>query len=291
MAKVLSNLLSNAFKFTPEGGAITVSIDLPAAKCPSGKGVKGVGQNDHRRGVLEISIRDTGIGISEEELLKIFDRFYQVDTSQTREHEGTGIGLALAKELVELHHGSIRVSSQKASPNTGRAGWTEFIIEFPLGRAHLRDDEIAETQFDMKDAAPVAQQDLEQIDYQKLGQKELPQADGSDITARAELVETGEEDKSLILVVEDNPDVREYIKDSLSDNFNIEEATDGLQGVEKAEALIPDLIISDIMMPRMDGNELSIPAKRYTLPAGPRFSRKTNLGLEFSIIADCANSI
>ena len=90
---------------------------------------------------MEIIIKDTGIGIPQEELPKLFDRFYQVDSSHTREFEGTGIGLALTKELVELHHGSIKVESEKDK-------WTEFTLEFPLGRDHLKDEEIIQPKAD-----------------------------------------------------------------------------------------------------------------------------------------------
>ena len=89
------------------------------------------------KGFVEIKIKDTGIGISQDEIPKLFDRFYQVDNSFTKEHEGTGIGLALTKELVELHHGRIKVESELGV-------WTEFTLEFPLGRNHLKDEEIIE---------------------------------------------------------------------------------------------------------------------------------------------------
>ncbi len=93
---------------------------------------------------LEIIIRDTGIGISEEEIPRLFDRFYRVDSSQTKEYEGTGIGLALTKELIELHKGSIRVASKLEDPDLVGTGWTEFTVELPLGRKHLSDDEIVD---------------------------------------------------------------------------------------------------------------------------------------------------
>ena len=123
LIKIMTNLLSNAFKFTPEGGQIMVSIkesqtNNVISKESSteksllyGNKISPFGRNDNE-GVVEIKVKDTGIGISEEELPKLFDRFYQVDSSQTREHEGTGIGLALTKELVELHQGTISVDSK-----------------------------------------------------------------------------------------------------------------------------------------------------------------------------------
>ena len=215
MTKILSNILSNAFKFTLEEGKIKISINK-------------VSENS-----LQIKIRDTGIGISSEELPKLFDRFYQVDSSQTREQGGTGIGLALTKELVELHHGSITVESE-----TGK--WTEFIINLPTGRAHLKDEEIL-----VKNKEAYENEiNVEKEEY-------------LDNETRTETDSFPEESKTIILVVEDNYDMREYIKDSMSDSYFVEEAVNGEQGVRIAERMIPDLIISDLMMPKMDGNEMT----------------------------------
>ncbi len=220
MTKIMTNLLSNAFKFTHDGGQITVSI------------------NDTDDNKVRIKVRDTGIGISEEELPKLFDRFYQVDSSQTREHEGTGIGLALTKELVELHHGSISVHSQPGQ-------WTEFTIELPHGREHLKDKEIIE-EISEDEVIPNGVKNQIEFDNVNSSSSGINQTPENDI-----------EDKNIILVVEDNADVRDFIKNSLDSGFRIEEASNGEQGVRKAEQIIPDLIISDIMMPKMDGNELT----------------------------------
>ncbi|MHA1593039.1 MAG: ATP-binding protein, partial [Candidatus Heimdallarchaeaceae archaeon] len=213
--KSLINLLSNSFKFTPEGGKITVTIKEIENKS------------------VEIKVKDTGIGISREELPKVFDRFYQVDSSHTREQEGTGIGLALTKELVELHRGSINVNSNEEE-------WTEFTIELPLGRKHLSDEEIVEA------VEPVEERKI-------LVEEEKPVS----TAPQEEVAEDIDADKTIILVVEDNADVREYIKDSIGEEYQVEEAVNGEQGVRKAEKIIPDLIISDVMMPKMDGNELT----------------------------------
>jgi signal transduction histidine kinase len=130
MEKIMYNLLSNALKFTPEGGRVVVKVDSTPPPLPSPKLGEGV-----REGVV-ISISDTGPGIAPEHLPHIFDRFYQADDSDSRFQEGSGIGLALVKELVELHHGSITVHSE---PGKG----TTFVISLPAGREHLRPDEIA----------------------------------------------------------------------------------------------------------------------------------------------------
>lgn len=243
MAKILTNLLSNAFKFTEEGGEVRVSVchaepALPSGRLVSASSLKTEIPKQVRNKSIEITVKDTGIGISEEELSKLFDRFYQVDSSQTREHEGTGIGLALTKELVDLHKGNIKV---KSKVNEG----SEFIVELPLGREHLGDDEITEVS------------ELERDVILKNLTDEIPETivDSSSRTPQNDNEKT--EDKTIILVVEDNADVRAYIKDSLGNNFQIEEAKNGELGVEKAKEIIPDLIISDIMMPKMDGNELT----------------------------------
>ena len=218
MTKIMTNLLSNAFKFTQKGGNITVSIN----------------EGDN---AVRIKVKDTGQGIPEEELPKLFDRFYQVDSSQTREHEGTGIGLALTKELVELHRGTISVDSKL---NEG----TEFTIELPVGRSHLKDEVIVEAETE----STVILNEVKNLTEFSItdSSSQAPQNDN-----------TIDEDKDIVLVVEDNSDVREFIKDSLGTEFQIEEAQNGEQGVRKAEQIIPDLIISDIMMPKMDGNELT----------------------------------
>ena len=124
MFKTFSNLLSNAFKFTPKRGDVVITIF------------------ESVNNTVEIKIKNTGVGIPQKELPKLFDRFYQVDSSQTKEYEGTGIGLALVKELIELHHGSISVDSKESNPEEKEKGWTEFTISLPLGREHLKDDEI-----------------------------------------------------------------------------------------------------------------------------------------------------
>ena len=237
MTNIMTNLLSNAFKFTPEGGQITVALSLIPS--PSGRGMsKGQGE-----GEVRITVLDTGVGISQEELSKLFDRFYQVDSSQTREHEGTGIGLALTKELVELHHGTISVDSKLGS-------WTEFTVTLPLGEKHLNDEEIVEEPVILSGAKnltePVIDDFIKTDSLSSFDKLRTPQNDN-----------TLDEDKNIVLVVEDNSDVREFIKDALGNEFQIEEAQNGEQGVRKAEQVIPDLIISDVMMSKMDGNELT----------------------------------
>lgn len=222
--KILGNLLSNAFKFTPKGGTVTCRVKRTAV--PSARGMTHV---------AEINVIDTGIGIPHEHVEKIFDRFYQVDGSQTREHEGSGIGLALVKELVELHHGTIRVQSE-----IGRG--TTFSVQLPLGRAHLKDDEIVEVPADGGSAAQGPEVNVVQGDA---GETE------KGVTSTAV-----KGDKPIVLVVEDNAEVRAYARDYLLSAYQVIEARDGEEGIEKAREIIPDLVISDVMMPKKDGYEV-----------------------------------
>lgn len=224
MVKILSNLLSNALKFTPEDGLIEISIK-ETKKLPNA-------------GFIEIKVKDNGIGIPEEELPKLFERFYKVETSQAKKYGGTGIGLALTKELVELHQGFITVSS-----NLGDG--SEFTIELPPGKDHLNVDEIIkESEFE----SAVILNEVKNLTAFNI-------ADSSSQVPQNDIEIT--DDKMIILIVEDNADVRDYIKDSFENEFVYEEAVNGEQGLRKAEKLIPDLIISDIAMPVMDGIELT----------------------------------
>ena len=224
MIKILSNILSNAFKFTPQNGKITI-------------GIREKGR------VVEITVKDTGIGIPPEEIPRLFDRFHQVDSSFTKEYEGTGIGLALTKELVELHHGNISVHSEKGNPAKFGTGWTEFILSFPLGRDHLKDKEIVPDDKTDKSEEIISEEDH----YFSIK---------SDTESEVE-ADSVRDEKIIILVVEDNYDMRAYIKDSIGEDYFVEESINGEQGVRKAERIIPDLIISDMMMPKMDGIELT----------------------------------
>jgi len=214
--KIVSNLLSNAFKFTPESGKIDFAIEKI-------------------NGYVEIRIADNGIGIKKERLDKIFDRFYQVDGSHTRESEGTGIGLSLTKELVELHKGKIEVESEYGKGTTLK-------ILLPLGKDHLKAEEIIEREI---------KEDVEAtIEETQLVLDEENRKENSDLDV---MLDT---DKPLLLIVEDNPDVRKYIISHLEDDYRIQDAVDGEDGLQEAFKHIPDLIISDIMMPKMDGFEL-----------------------------------
>ena len=231
--KILSNVLSNAFKFTPEGGKVEVEIK-PTPMSPPGRGIKVVGPNKE---YVEISIGDTGIGIPQNQIDKIFDRFYQVDGSHTREQEGTGIGLALTKELIDLHKGKIEVESEESKGSI-------FRLTFPLGKDHLKPEEIFEKELEKK----YEKEQVEIIEWNKTVERQ----DGH----KNHLELSWQEPKSSLLLVEDNSDVRKYISTILENQYVIIEAKDGEEGLDKSFQQIPDLIISDIMMPKMDGFQL-----------------------------------
>ncbi len=207
------NLLSNAVKFTPAGEKIDVSI------------------SKEDRFVIIVFL-NTGVEIPSENVEKIFDRFYQVDDSGTRNFEGTGIGLSLVKEYIELHKGKIEVESKNHM--------TTFTVYLPIGKSHLKEDQII----------PYENLDVETIEKYH---KEKVSFTASEISDN----EVIEPDKTIILVVEDNPDLREMIKEYLQDDFSVLEAENGIEGMKLADKTIPDLIISDIMMPEMDGYELT----------------------------------
>lgn len=243
LEKIISNLLSNALKFTPEGGEVSVQLSVSSKQSPHDQL-----RTDH---CLLITVKDTGPGIPAGSLEKIFDRFYQVDASQTREHEGSGLGLALTKELVELHHGEILVDSE-----AGRGA--RFILLLPLGKEHLKPEEMAEAvsseQFSV--ASDSASGKLQVASGEDVISPLIQQSTDPSIQDRASSIKHPGPDETIILVVEDNRDVRAYIRQYLEPAFKVIEAIDGMDGVEQALEIIPDLIITDVMMPKRDGNEL-----------------------------------
>lgn len=215
--EIICNLISNAVKFTPEAGEITVRSEV-LEPIP--------GQRE-----VQITVSDTGIGIPEDKLPYIYDRFYQVDPSSKRAHEGTGIGLAYARELVETHKGTISVESQ---PEEG----TTFRIRFPVGRAYFREDQILMQAEQINDAIQTEQ---------------TPES--SDSGSNESMITSQRKKNPGILVVEDNNDVRSYIRECLRNEYDVTGLSGATEGLEQAFSVIPDLIISDIMMPGMDGYE------------------------------------
>ncbi len=234
--KIFSNLISNALKFTPEGGRIVVQclVNSRQFSASGDRPLDGVLNTEHS---LLITVRDSGVGISPERLPHIFDRFYQVDDSNTRVHEGSGVGLALVKELVDLHSGDISVRSELGAGTT-------FTVLLPFGKAHLKPGEIIE---ESSNSLPSAA-DVELLANADRRPKPTKIKSGSQkLTANSQ---------EIILLIEDNPDMRAFIRRHLESAYQIIEACDGEKGVAKAIENVPDLVISDVMMPKMDGFEV-----------------------------------
>ena len=220
--KVLSNLLSNAFKFTPPGGRIQVIVQAPA-----------IAKNKDPKEWLQIIVKDTGKGIPADKVAHIFNRFYQVDDSLVREYEGSGIGLALTKEFIDLHHGSIEVFSQETKG-------TEMVLRLPMGKEHFI-------------AAGIKVQDKIENSFLQEEENILPIISGNDDFNEGT---SPDQQKPIVLLIEDNADVRQYIKEILMEDYTVIQAADGEAGVEKAGEQIPDLILSDVMMPKMNGYQV-----------------------------------
>ena len=228
MEKVLFNLLSNAFKNTPDNGKITVSL-LPV-KIDELK--RDLNEQTRQLPVLNdfmmISVSDTGTGIPDDELEKIFDPFYQVHRKGTPQPFGTGIGLNLCKGIVEMHHGVICVANIPA-------GGAVFRVVLPVGKSHFSENDLDTDFRNSEDASHYLIVD-------------------SPETAPPQNKE--EQPGRTILIVEDNTDVRHYVKSNLGKYHTILEADNGQEAFDIAVKQLPDLIVSDIMMPLMDGIEL-----------------------------------
>ncbi len=232
LEKIINNLLSNTLKFTPKGGIVNVSILVTS---------NGKPQNsqsfDFNSRFIEITIEDNGNGIPADHLENIFNRFYQSDDSHTRDYEGTGIGLALVKELVDVHKGYIRVESKVGEGS-------KFTVQLPLGKDHLNEDEIFEK--------PISSlSEREEFDDIIM----IPDSQIND-SKKVTPLNYDNLQKPLLLIVEDNLDLQNHIQTSLNKNFHILIAHNGEEGLDKALRVLPDLIISDVRMPKMDGFEL-----------------------------------
>lgn len=224
--KVLLNVLSNAFKYTPDDGEITVELTS--------------GMNEKARGALkryfEITVTDSGIGINPDEIELIFERFYQINNGLTKSNFGTGIGLHLSRSLVELHHGTIKAESKNNS--TG----TRFIIRLPLGCDHLRAEDLENPD---EAIANSILSEKKKAEMQIIMQER--QTEEKKIRAKT---------NHKILVVEDEDEIRRYIANELNPEFHIIECTNGKEALEMIFKEKIDLVISDIMMPEMDGMTL-----------------------------------
>lgn len=214
LEKIVNNLLANAFKFTPDQGVVSFTASLESDR-------------------LVLTVRDNGIGIDEERLPSIFNRFYQAEDDSTRTAEGMGIGLALTKELVNIMKGEIKVKSHLGEGTT-------FTITLPV--THSERSGISET--DTATETPEPLPGYLEDSRISTGPSEKDMPDGSE-----------EGERPQILIVEDHDDMRRFIGNSLSEDYSITQATNGREGLEKGRESIPDLVITDLMMPEMDGME------------------------------------
>ncbi len=214
--KIVLNLLSNAFKFTLEG-EIAVSVRQQGR-------------------MAELRVRDTGAGIPPEEMPKLFERFHRVESTRGRTHEGSGIGLALVQELIRLHGGEATAESVLGQGTT-------FTIRLPLGTAHLPADRLGEDTESSAIAAVAAPFVEEALRWLPEGAPAGPSPEAS----------SESDTRARILVADDNADMRAYVSRLLAEHYRVEVAPDGKAALESAVRSPPDLILTDVMMPRLDG--------------------------------------
>lgn len=222
MEKIVNNLLSNALKFTPAGGRVRLTVTT---------------QDDGEQVI--IGVKDTGPGIRRGDAERIFDRFYQVDATSTREYEGTGIGLSLAKELVELHSGTITVNSE---PGFG----SDFVATLPMqsGSSAGPADRPGSRPGSADAHRNAADYEIASIDS------------GPEFALAPQARSAADAAQDTVLVVDDNADIRNYVTSCLTPRYRVIQAVHGQEGLERARAHSPDIIVSDIMMPVMDGHQL-----------------------------------
>ena len=235
--KILMNIFSNAFKYTPEQGEITVTLST--------------GRDSTRRDPLkeyfEITVTDNGIGLDREKIERIFERFYQIDNDVTKSNFGTGIGLHLSRSLVELHHGIILAENREDAPGS------RFIIRIPLGSAHLRTDELEDVEAIITPHTVLVKPEKTDLE----GAFEEEEDEESKKAAKAK-------NRMRILIVEDEEEILSYLKEELEGDYRIMTRKNGREAYDAILADTPDLVISDIMMPEMDGLSLCRKIKQNT---------------------------
>lgn len=235
--KILMNIFSNAFKYTPEQGEITVILST--------------GRDSTRRDPLkeyfEITVTDNGIGLDREKIERIFERFYQIDNDVTKSNFGTGIGLHLSRSLVELHHGIILAENREDAPGS------RFIIRIPLGSAHLRTDEL-------EDVEAVITPHTVLVKPEKTDLEEAFEEEEDEESKKA----GKSKNRMRILIVEDEEEILSYLKEELEGDYRIMTRKNGREAYDTILADTPDLVISDIMMPEMDGLSLCRKIKQNT---------------------------
>jgi len=223
LEKVFFNLLSNAFKFTPDGGQISMQVSQV-------------------NGLINVIVKDNGVGVAAELKDQIFKRFYEKNTAQTSSIKGSGIGLAISKQMVELHGGEIKLLPNSAETPNGAI----FLVQIPVEKLPLYYDQSIEK-------LPVlsVKETLINVPVVQAAKDNVPAPSDN-------MEEKNQEGKlPLLLIVEDNPDIRSYIQQIFVRDYRFLMAENGLEGLTRAKEGMPDLIISDVMMPVMDGITLS----------------------------------
>jgi signal transduction histidine kinase/DNA-binding response OmpR family regulator len=234
LEKVVGNLISNALKFTPEGGRVAVRLESAPTKKEA-----------------RILVEDTGIGLSEEEKEHVFDRFYQVDGSATRRQEGMGIGLALCSELVEQHGGSLRVESEQGRGST-------FSVHLPNENEENRSEKT-------NGSAKKKERPGAEDDHLAPVETRVTASETVEVTSDAPPPSV---DDPGVLVIDDHADLRTYVRAILTPGYRVLEAADGKEGLQTARRELPDCIVADVMMPGLDGFELSRRLKDDAMTAG-----------------------
>lgn len=219
--KVLMNLLSNAFKYTPEGGAITLTLR------------RGHGDTDTPlKDYFEVVIEDTGIGLEEDKIERIFERFYQINNGPAYSNMGTGIGLHLTHSLVRLHHGTI--TAENCTDHSG----SRFIVRIPLGASHLQPGEMENPAG--VEASPYPLHIKEQLEF------EANEEPGKEAQPKPKT-------KFHLLIVEDEKEIQSYLEQQLGELYRITVCNNGKEAFKAILSGMPDLVLSDVMMPEMDG--------------------------------------
>ena len=231
--KIITNLISNAIKFTNSGGEITITINKINTGSSNSNFLK-LGKSKATE-YVEIIVEDTGVGLDKEQMRRIFSRFYNLDASKA----GTGIGLNFTKGLVELHGGEIDVESKHKKG-------TKFIVKLPLNIDAKPDDvENVKNEFLINS--------MKAVEYDMLiSNDDLPNAKQDSIDD----YDGDNSNKPILLIVEDNKELRVHLSSDLRDQYIIKEAVNGVDGLKKVHKYLPDLVISDVMMPKMDGFEM-----------------------------------
>ncbi len=228
---ILTNLISNAFKYTPANGKISVKLKAVGKDSLPAVFKKYKGYTKLQENYLELCVEDNGIGMSPEVVKCIFDRYYQVKNVNTLSIHGTGIGLSLVKGLVKLHSGEIYVESTEGKGS-------KFVLYIPFGQQHFEESELLK--------------DFKKSDHKSFYSDHFP----SYLDKNQQVNTASSEFKKRVLVVEDNKEIQNYISEHLSPDYNVLLASNGKKGYDKAKEFIPDIIISDVMMPKMDGLEM-----------------------------------